>query len=117
MTPWESCPTRLARPVLRDPPVLGPPGGRRCVDGAKTAGVTGVSSSGRVGGVEQESRIMVALMQAMCNPFLARPARRDVGQPLVAAAVAEGQPRVVEAEQVQDRGVQVVDVDRSSTAA
>ena len=33
------------------------------------------------------------------------------GQPLVAAVAEEGQPLVVEAEQVQDRGVQVVDVD------
>ena len=35
-----------------------------------------------------------------------------VGQAVVAALEAEGQPRVVEAEQVQQRGVQVVDVDR-----
>ena len=35
----------------------------------------------------------------------------DVGQAEVAALEAVGQPRVVEAEQVQDRGVQVVDVD------
>ena len=35
----------------------------------------------------------------------------DVGQAEVAAGVAVGQPLVVEAEQVQDRGVQVVDVD------
>ena len=35
-----------------------------------------------------------------------------VGQPVVAALELEGQPRVVDAEQVQDRGVQVVDVDR-----
>ena len=35
----------------------------------------------------------------------------DVGQPLVAAAVEVGQQRVVEPQQVQDRGVQVVDVD------
>src|SRR6186713_1291289 len=35
----------------------------------------------------------------------------DVGQPEVAAAVAEGEPRVVQAEEVQDGGVQVVDVD------
>ena len=34
-----------------------------------------------------------------------------VGQPEVAALEAVGQPLVVEAEQVQDRGVQVVDVD------
>ena len=34
-----------------------------------------------------------------------------VGQAVVAAVVGEGQPGVVEAEQVQDRGVQVVDVD------
>src|SRR5688500_1979912 len=34
----------------------------------------------------------------------------DVGQPEVAAGVAEGQPLVVEAQQVQDRGVQIVDV-------
>src|SRR3954471_15687411 len=33
-----------------------------------------------------------------------------VGQPLVAAVVAERQPLVVETEQVQDRGVHVVDV-------
>ena len=35
-----------------------------------------------------------------------------VGQAEVAAGVAVGEPGVVEAEQVQDRGVQVVDVDR-----
>ena len=35
-----------------------------------------------------------------------------VGQPEVAALEAVGQPRVVDAQQVQDRGVQVVDVDR-----
>ena len=35
----------------------------------------------------------------------------DIGQPEVAAAVAVGQPLVVDAQQVQDRGVQVVDVD------
>ncbi len=35
----------------------------------------------------------------------------DVGQAVVAAAVAIGQPLVVEAHQVQDRRVQVVDVD------
>ena len=34
-----------------------------------------------------------------------------VGQPVVAAAVAVGQPLVVDAQQVQDGGVQVVDVD------
>ena len=34
-----------------------------------------------------------------------------VGQAHVAAAEAEGQPRVVDAEQVQHRGVQVVDLD------
>lgn len=35
----------------------------------------------------------------------------DVGQPHVAAGVAEREAFVVEAEQVQDRGVPVVDVD------
>ena len=35
----------------------------------------------------------------------------DVGQAEIAAGVAVGEPFVVEAEQVQDRGVQVVDVD------
>ena len=35
----------------------------------------------------------------------------DVGQAEVAALEAVGQPLVVDAEQVQDRGVQVVDVD------
>ena len=35
----------------------------------------------------------------------------DVGQAEVAAGVAEGQPLVVEAQQVQDRRLQVVDVD------
>ena len=35
----------------------------------------------------------------------------DVGQAEVAAGVAVGELLVVEAEQVQDRGVQVVDVD------
>ena len=41
---------------------------------------------------------------------------RHVGQPEVAAAVAIGQFGVVDAEQVQDGGVQVVDVDRLSMA-
>ena len=36
----------------------------------------------------------------------------DVGQAEVAAGVTVGQPRVVEAQAVQHRGVQVVDVDR-----
>ena len=36
---------------------------------------------------------------------------RGVGQAVVAAVVGEGQPGVVEAQQVEDRGVQVVDVD------
>ena len=36
----------------------------------------------------------------------------DVGQAEVAAGVAVGEAFVVEAEQVQDRGLQVVDVDR-----
>ena len=36
----------------------------------------------------------------------------DVGEAEVAAGVAVGQPLVVEAEQVQDRGVEVVDADR-----
>src|SRR5579871_6880240 len=36
----------------------------------------------------------------------------DVGEAEVATGVAVGQLRVVEAEQAQDRGVQVVDVDR-----
>ena len=35
-----------------------------------------------------------------------------VGQAVVAALELEGQPRVVDAQAVQDRGVQVVDVDR-----
>ena len=35
----------------------------------------------------------------------------DVGQAEVAALEAEGELQVVEAEQVQDRGLQVVDVD------
>ena len=34
-----------------------------------------------------------------------------VGQAIVAAAVAIGQPRVVDAQQVQDGGVEIVDVD------
>ena len=36
---------------------------------------------------------------------------RRVGQAVVAAVVGEGEPGVVEAEQVEDRGVEVVDVD------
>ena len=36
----------------------------------------------------------------------------DVGQAEVAAGVAVGEPLVVQAEQVQDRRLQVVDVDR-----
>ncbi len=35
---------------------------------------------------------------------------RDVGQALVAAAVQEGEPGVFQAHQVQDRGVDVVEV-------
>ncbi len=40
----------------------------------------------------------------------------DVGQAEVAAGVAVGELLVVEAQQVQHRGVQVVDVHRFSTA-
>ena len=40
----------------------------------------------------------------------------DVGQPAVDAVVAEGQPGVVDAQQVQDRGVQVVAVGRLDAA-
>ena len=36
----------------------------------------------------------------------------DAGQPLVEALELEGEPFVVDAQAVQDRGVQVVDVDR-----
>ncbi len=36
----------------------------------------------------------------------------DVGQAEVAPLEAVGEPRVVDAEQVEDRGVEVVDVDR-----
>ena len=36
----------------------------------------------------------------------------DAGQPLVEALELEREPRVVDAQAVQDRGVQVVDVDR-----
>ena len=36
----------------------------------------------------------------------------DVGEPEVAPLVAEGELGVVDAEQVQDRGLEVVDVDR-----
>ena len=39
----------------------------------------------------------------------------DVGQAAVDAVVADGQPGVVDAEQVQDRGVDVVDLGRVST--
>ena len=35
----------------------------------------------------------------------------DVGEAVVAAAVAEGEPLVIDAELVEDRGVDVVDVD------
>src|SRR6478609_7257979 len=42
---------------------------------------------------------------------LAEDAAVDVGEAVVAAAVAEGQALVVEAELVQDRGVDVVDRD------
>src|SRR5437762_10745836 len=34
----------------------------------------------------------------------------DVGEPKIAARVTEGQPRVVDAEQVQNGGVEIVDV-------
>jgi len=37
----------------------------------------------------------------------------DVGEPVVAAAVTEGEPLVIDAELVEDRGVDVVDVDGS----
>ena len=36
---------------------------------------------------------------------------RHIGQAVVAARVAVGEPLVVDAEQVQDRGLQIVDVD------
>ena len=39
-----------------------------------------------------------------------------IGQPEVAAGVAIGELLVIEAEQLQDRGVQIVDVHRFSTA-
>ena len=35
----------------------------------------------------------------------------DIGQPIVAALEQERQPLVIEAEQVQERGVEIVDVD------
>ena len=43
--------------------------------------------------------------------YLLHHAAAHVGQAVVAAGVAVGQPLVVEAQQVQDRRVQVVDVD------
>ena len=36
---------------------------------------------------------------------------KHVGQPIVAPAVAVGQPRMVQPKQVQDRGVEIVHVD------
>jgi hypothetical protein len=36
----------------------------------------------------------------------------DIGEPVVAALVVEGEPFVVEAETVEDGGLEVVDVDR-----
>ena len=41
----------------------------------------------------------------------------NIGQPKVAAGVAVGQACVVEAEQVQDRRVEVVDVDAARSSA
>ena len=41
---------------------------------------------------------------------LAGDAAADVGEPKVAAAVAVGQPFVIQAHEVQDRGVQVVNM-------
>src|SRR5947208_326903 len=49
--------------------------------------------------------------RAALRQNLAHHASRHVGQPKVAAAVAIGELEVVETEQVQDRGVQVVNVD------
>ena len=46
--------------------------------------------------------------------YLANHLAMHVGQAEVAAGVAVGETLVVEAQQVQDRGVQVVDVDAAS---
>ena len=54
---------------------------------------------------------MVARSLPLCNQVV-NDASMNVGQAEVAAGVAVGELLVVEAEQVQDRGVQVVDVDR-----
>src|SRR5262245_44218098 len=51
-----------------------------------------------------------ALMKHLRDDFLHHSAR-DVGQAIVAACVTIGELLVVEAEQMQDRGVEVVDVD------
>ena len=37
----------------------------------------------------------------------------DAGEAMIEALEAEGEPAVVDAQAVQDRGVQVVDVDRA----
>ena len=60
--------------------------------------------------VDAQARRQKAIVRPTQTSFLiTSPA--DVGQPEVAALEAEGQLGVVEAEQVQDRRLQVVDVD------
>ena len=68
------------------------------------------STAGQAGSGTQKCRfggdILHALRQQLLHHFAVH-----VGQAEVAALEAVGQPGVVEAQQVQDRGVQVVDVD------
>ena len=94
--------------VMRDPLVLGrmaSRGGEEIVDQLLEPVMRddhGESPCSAVAGSGHKSRHDVAM---------------DVGKSHVAAAVEVRQERMVEAQQVQDRGVQIVDVDRFSTAA
>jgi hypothetical protein len=64
-----------------------------------------------------EDKIVQRAVVTIASSWNARPASGlddvavDVGQPEIAALEAVGQPLVVEAQQVQDGGLQVVDVD------
>lgn len=45
------------------------------------------------------------------SQYLLNHAPLHIGQPIIAAAITVGQPFVIESHQVQDGGVQIVDVD------
>ena len=62
------------------------------------------------GSIAENVRLESLTCGRISRQDLARHAAAHVGQAEVAAAVAVGQPLVIEAHQVQDRGVQVVDV-------